>query len=192
MKLPSLSATLYHLNLLLFCLIVILLAGSAFGEDSSKMPLAAQTLIDREQAQEKVLQDKLATDIAKLHKDLANRLKPQVDAATRQSDLEGAMAIKAEIASLKGPEVLIPPDIKDVLTGTLNFTLPNGHCGPLLIQRLSATDVPSGITGNITIADNVATIAWGNNTSWTVTVDGAGVLTVHVQTQSATMTAVTK
>ena len=69
------------------------------------MPLAAQTLIDREQAQEKVLQDKLATDIAKLHKDLANRLKPQVDAATRQSDLEGAMAIKAEISLL----TVVPP-----------------------------------------------------------------------------------
>jgi hypothetical protein len=98
----KLAAVLYHVNLFLFTLIVLLLASTAFGEDTppSKMPLAAQAIINREQDQEKTLQDKLALDIAKLHADLAKRLKPQEDFAIRNANLDGAEAIKQEISAL--------------------------------------------------------------------------------------------
>lgn len=113
---PRTMKIIYHVNIGMFVLIFwLIMAGAIFGDDApgaapSAMPDQAKYLISHESDQEAILQAKLAGDIQRLHKDLIGKLKVQEDAAIRHADLDGAQAIKAEIASLQ-PKADVSADV---------------------------------------------------------------------------------
>ena len=87
-------------------MLFLLLFESVQAEDDaappgmSKMPPEAQQQIDREAQAEEALLAKLNQEFSKMHAELATKLKHSYDDAIHRGDLDGAEALKAEIARL--------------------------------------------------------------------------------------------
>lgn len=69
---------------------------------ASDLPPDAQAAVDREVLAEAQLKADCDAKVAKLHSELASRLKKSQDAAVHRGDLDGAEAVKMTIAKLQG------------------------------------------------------------------------------------------
>jgi hypothetical protein len=163
-------------------LTVGLLCAPAWGADddtatttpaSSRMPIAAQVLIDHEAQQEAVAKAQYAAQVAKLHAELAKRLRANQDTATKAGDLDGALAIKAEIATLSAPPPIDPATIGSP-AGSYAISESDWDITGIEMQDqghiVKASD---GSSGTWAIKDGRLTITWYNgNTNTAMLSDG--------------------
>lgn len=150
--------------------LLFLICSTTWAADAPPLPIDVQNAV--------IECDK---KVNKAKAELIVKLQKVQDAATKRGDLDLAVLMKKMIAeNAPGAEENTgdtPQDLKKRLAGKFNFTLPNGHSGPLEVKGNAATDVPSGIQGDVKIVGEVLTIFWSNNTQWYV-IAKDGVLTL--------------
>ncbi len=143
-----------------------------FAQEESKMPLEAQKLIAAYDTDAAKIRADAEKQVDKKSVELAVKLAKIQDAATKRGDLEGALALKTKVAAIApkndAAPVVSAQDIKRRFTGVFDYGFSNGHRGQLEVRGSGATDVLTGIQGDLRVVEDVVTVVWGNGTQWKI------------------------
>lgn len=151
----------------LFILMLLLSFLSATSADESpppsKLPADAAKLLTKADA-----------DIAVIRKALVAALQKSQEVATKKGDLDGALAVKAEIEKLSGLMPAKPrlPAEPPVLAGVYEYTFPTGHRGKLTADAHKRDAFENGNHGELQAEKEGWVITWGNQTQWEISIEG--------------------
>lgn len=149
-------------------LMILVLASFCGLIPAADLPAAAQKVMD-----------KATTDIAKVRMELVRDLTKAQEAATKKGDLDGAMAIKAEIEKqnkeLESAGDLLgnPPPKKTWAVGSWDVTW-GGFRSTITFEKDSTVSRSDGVKGKATFSDaGLVTITWdadmkSGGTTWTI------------------------
>ena len=129
----------------------------------SKLPADAVRLLAKADA-----------DIAVIRKALVAALQKSQEAATKKGDLDGALAVKAEIERANGQIPTKPktPVEAPVLAGVYEYTFPTGHRGKLTADAHKRDAFENGNHGDLQAEKDGWVITWGNQTQWEISIEG--------------------
>ncbi len=149
-------------------LILLMLGSFVWGVDNTKLPSDVVALLSA--CDKDVTKIKTDAEIAvalRMDKMRPLLIKAQ-EAATKKGDLDTAMAIKSEVEKLAKPETkaVVANDLKSRLTGTLSYSMTNGHKGRLVIDGENVTDALGGHKGTLEAAGKSYTLTWDNGSAW--------------------------
>jgi hypothetical protein len=161
-------------------------ASGSTSDSTSKMPFSAQQQITHEQQEEAQAKALYDGQVAKLHAELIKKLKLCQASATKAGDLDGALAIKAEIASLAPPAVAEVPSSP---VGTYNVSDSDWNVTTIELHDSGHTvDASDGSTGTWTLRDDRLIITWYNGNTNTALFTGQAMRMIGVGGGTFTLT----